>query len=156
MTRCATLFALGVIGFWTSGCATSKSTVESRRAERAAEYAALSDEQRALVDQGYIKAGMSEAAVYIAWGPPAQVLRAGDAAGETVTWLYHGQTTDTFLYWRFHPVVRPDGSTYLTRNLERDLSVREYVSAELTFRNGRLESWRALPRPPGGTFYNPR
>jgi hypothetical protein len=139
-----------------AGCATTKSTLETRKAERAAQYAALSAEHRALVDQGQIKAGMSEDAVFIAWGQPAQVLRAGDASGETVTWLYHGQTSDDFLYWRFHPVVRPDGSTYLTRNLQRDVNVREYVSAELNFRNGKLDTWRALPKPPTGTYYNPQ
>jgi hypothetical protein len=138
------------------GCATAKSTLETRKAERAAQYAGLSAEHRTLVDQGQIKAGMSEDAVFIAWGQPAQVLRAGDASGETVTWLYHGQTSDDFLYWRFHPVIRPDGSTYLTRNLERDVNVRAYVSAELNFRNGQLESWRALPKPPSGTYYNPQ
>jgi hypothetical protein len=154
MTRLPLLLTAGLIVV--VGCATATSTLETRKTERAAQYAALSAEHRTLVDQGQIKAGMSEDAVFIAWGQPAQVLRAGDAAGETVTWLYHGQSSDDYLYWRFHPVVRPDGSTYLTRNLERDVNVREYVSAELNFRNGRLENWRALPKPPSGTFYAPR
>lgn len=153
MTRLMLLVTAGLLTG--AGCAT-KSTLETRKAERATQYAALSAEHRSLVDQGQIKAGMSEDAVFIAWGQPAQVLRAGDASGETVTWLYHGQTSDDFLYWRFHPVVRPDGSTYLTRNLQRDVNVREYVSAELNFRNGKLETWRALPKPPTGTYYNPQ
>lgn len=138
------------------GCATTKSTIESRKAERAEDYAKLSAEHRSLVDQGQIKAGLSEAAVFIAWGKPAQVLHAGDATGETTTWLYHGQTSDDYLFWRFHPVLRPDGTSYLTRTLDRTVDVRSYVSAELTFRAGQLVSWRMLPKPPSGTYFDPR
>ncbi len=132
------------------GCSTP-STVASRRQERAAAYAALPAEQRAAADQGQLKAGMSEDAVYIAWGKPAQTLQKGDVSGVNTIWLYHSTTSDTYLNWRYQTMLRPDGSTFLDRSLDRDLEVREYVSAELTFEGGRLKSWRTLPRPASRT-----
>ncbi len=135
------------------GCATQP-TVETRRTERAAAYGALPPEQRKLVDEGQIKVGMNEDAVYIAWGQPAQVLQSEDASGQLTTWLYQGTTTDEFVGWRFVEMPGPNGS-YLTRRVERDFSVREYVSAELVFREGQLLSWRTLARPGGNTYYTP-
>ncbi len=147
-------FALGVIAaaLLAGGCATP-STIESRRQERAGAYAQLSDDERVLVDQGQLKIGMNEDAVYIAWGKPAQVLQSADASGRTSTWLYYGQTSDDYLHWHYSPVKRPDGSTYLDRHLVRDVDVREYVAAELIFREGKLQSWRTLPKPPSNTYF---
>lgn len=136
-----------------AGCATQP-TVESRRSERAAAYAALPPEQRELVDQGQIKVGMNEDAVYIAWGAPAQKLQSEDAAGRVTTWLYQGTTTDEFVGWRYTEVPGPNGS-YLTRRVDRDFNVREYVSAELVFQGGKLRNWRTLAKPPGNTYYTP-
>ena len=65
-----------------------QNTVQSRQQERAAAYAALNPEDRALVDQGKIKSGMSEDAVYIAWGRPSQVLKGETGGKATATWIY--------------------------------------------------------------------
>lgn len=148
------LSAIGLVAFLVvaAGCATP-STVASRQQERAAAYAALPAEIRAIVDEGRLKVGMSEDAVYIAWGKPAQKLQSGDASGEQVLWLYQGTTSDTYLNWRYQTMLRPDGSTFLDRTLDRNLDVREYVSAELTFQNGLLKSWRTLPRPGSRTIF---
>jgi hypothetical protein len=62
------------------GCANH--SVETRRRERAAAYAALNPEFQRLVDAGQIKAGMPEDAVYIALGRPTQIVLSGDATGE--------------------------------------------------------------------------
>jgi hypothetical protein len=93
----AGLFLAGLLG---AGCA-SPSTVTTRKQERAAAYAALSAEHQALVDAGRVAVGMGEDAVYMAWGKPAQVLQSGDATGLRTTWLYHGNTTDTYQYWHY-------------------------------------------------------
>lgn len=136
-----------------AGCSTP-STVESRRDERAAAYVALSAEDQALVNEGQIKVGMSEDAVYIAWGEPAQRLVSEDASGRVITWLYHGTTTDEYTTWRYYSVPGPNGA-YLSRRLDRDFDSREYVSAELVFRDGALQNWRTLPRPGGRSIYAP-
>lgn len=150
-----------VLGFLLlAGCASSAPTdpkqVAKRRTEKAAAYAALSAEHQAVVDQGQIRVGLPEDAVYIAWGRPAQVLRSGDASGETMTWLYEGTTTDDYLSWNYREVIRKDGTTYLDRFLDRDINIRTYVSAELTFRDGKLASWKMLPKPGSNTILAPQ
>ncbi|HAV62928.1 MAG TPA: hypothetical protein DCY13_11255 [Verrucomicrobiales bacterium] len=149
-----TSLSLMVAALLLAGACATKPTVETRRQERADAYAILPADQRALVDQGQIKVGMNEDAVYIAWGKPAQQLVSEDASGRRVTWLYHGTTTDEYVAWRFYEVPGPNG-THLARRLDRDFNVREYISAELVFRDGALESWRTLARPGGNTFYAP-
>lgn len=135
------------------GCAT-KSTVESRQLERLAAYEALPVDQRQLVAEGQIKVGMNQDAVYIAWGQPAQILSSEDESGRVNTWLYQGETTDEYLGWRYVEVTGPKGS-YLSRRPETTFTVREYVSAELIFRDGLLQSWRTLAKPGGNTYFSP-
>lgn len=143
-----------------ASCASSAPTdpkqVARRRTEKAAAYGQLTPEQQAVVDQGQIRVGLPEDAVYIAWGRPAQVLRSGDASGESVTWLYEGTTTDDYLSWNYREVIRKDGTTYLDRFLDRDINIRTYVSAELTFREGKLAAWRMLPKPGSNTILAPQ
>lgn len=148
-----------VLALVLAGCATQANTdprrIARRKAERAAAFAALPPDQQGLVEQGQIRVGMNTDAVYIAWGQPAQVLQSGDASGETTTWLYEGTTTDDYLSWNYREVVRKDGTAYLDRFLDRDINLRTYISAELTFRGGALASWKMLPKPPGQTIFAP-
>lgn len=148
------LLVPAVVLLLVAGCAT-RSSVASRRAERAAAYAALTADERALVDQGQIRTGMGEDAVYVAWGKPAQVLRGGDASGEQTTWLYQATATDAYHYWAYREYPRKDGSIYLDRLMQTDYNFRDYVSAELAFRDRKLASWRMLPKPPEGSYYAP-
>lgn len=143
--------ALLAMLFATAGCAT-KPTVETRRQERSAAYEALSPEQKKLVDEGQIKVGMNEDTVYIAWGKPAQVLQSEDTNGHVTTWLYQGTTTDEYVGWRYVELAGPNGPRF-ARRLDRDFNSRDYVSAELVFRDGQLQSWRTLAKPPGNTYY---
>ena len=128
-----------------TGCVSS--TIEKRRLERADAYQSLPAGLKALVDQGELEAGMSEDAVYIAWGKPDQVLQAGDRKGKTIRWIYEGTTADTHYYWEPFVVTRRDGTRVLDRRMIPQTEFREYVAAELDFRGGALESWRTLPRP---------
>lgn len=138
----AIVLLLGVLCF--TGCATS--TVASRRAEKTAAYTVLSAEDRALVDQGQIKIGLSEDVVYIAWGKPQEVLHSEDAQGRRVVWLYHGNYAEEHQYWNYRE-VNAGGQRYLERFLDRDFDFRTYVSSEIVFEGGRVQSWRTLPRP---------
>ena len=121
-------------GLLLMGCASS--TIETRRTERSASYAALTPEVRALVDQGQIRRGMTQDAVYIAWGKPGQILQQEDQRGHVTVWLYHGGWMEENRYW-----------TRYSRYPVTDYEPRTYVSAEITFMNGVVESWRTLPRP---------
>lgn len=119
-----------------AGCAT-KTTIASRKLERRAAYASFPPEIKSLVDAGRISAGMTPSAVYIAWGPPDEVLRSGDRNGESMTWVYRGAFLQPTRYWvgRRYPRV-----TY-------DYEPRTYIRAEILFANGVVEAWRTLPQP---------
>ena len=129
--RLATLILLPVLLL--AGCAT-KSTVQTRQKERAAAYAALTPEQRGLVDSGQIKAGMNPDAVYIAWGQPGQITRGGNASGETMTWLYYGGYVEETRYWG-------------RRDLHYAYDPRTFVRAQVVFVNGIVNSWQTFPAP---------
>lgn len=135
-----------------SGCATS--TIEERRAERSAAYEQLAPDQKTRVDGGDIEVGMSEDAVYIAWGKPDQVLQSGDKSGRVTTWLYEGTTTDTHYRWVAHAVTLPDGRRVLERHLSPRTEFRDYVAAELMFREGKLAEWKTNRRPPSRSFHS--
>jgi hypothetical protein len=92
------LIFLSLSLFLLVGCASTKK-FEQRRTERSAAYDTLSPEFKAAVDQGQITAGMPQDAVYIAWGPPAEILRSGSEQGETTRWLYYGSYMQEFRYW---------------------------------------------------------
>ena len=143
MVKRSIVCLLGLLLF--IGCATS--TVESRKKERLAAYNALPAEDKESVDKGQIKTGMSQDAVYIAWGPPAQILQnqAGNNGVQTV-WLYEGTTMQETRYWTFREVPY-GGHRFLERYLDRDYDPRNYVSAEIVFVGGKVASWRTLPRP---------
>ena len=128
-----------------SGCTTS--TIESRKKEKAAAYAALTPEERELVAKGQIKVGMSQDSVYIAWGPPADILesQAGNSGVQT-TWLYYGTSMQETRYWTFRQVPS-QGHVFLERYLDRDYDPHDYVRAEIVFVDGKVASWRTLPRP---------
>ncbi|MBU6402847.1 MAG: hypothetical protein KGS61_21205 [Verrucomicrobia bacterium] len=128
------------VRFWTplalglvlAGCASS--SVTSRIKQKQAAYDALPPDQKQLVDQGQLRVGMSEDAVYIALGKPNEILHSGDQSGETTTWLYYSSYMQGYpMWWR--------------RNFSYTYNPQDYVKAELVFVNGRLVSWRTLPMP---------
>lgn len=127
-----------------TGCA--RDSIENRRHEKWMAYSALPQEQRELVDQGRIRVGMSEDAVYIAWGKPDEILESEGPDGMETIWQYHGTWTQEIRYWTYRE-TRRNGQLVLERYLARDYQPRPYVRAEITFRKGRVVSWRMLPRP---------
>lgn len=118
-----------------AGCATS--TIQSRERARAAAYASLSPQVKTLVNQGRIAVGMTPNAVYIAWGKPDEELHSGNQQGVKTTWVYRGAFLEETQYWvgRRFP------------HLAHDYQPRSYVSAEIVFANGVVQSWRTLPQP---------
>jgi len=136
--------AVVLVAFLVQGCATS--TIVNRRQEKLAAYNALPAAQRELVDHGQIQVGMGQDAVYIAWGPPEQVLEEETQEGHTVTWLYHGQWMQESQYWNYREVSR-GGTVFMERYPDREYDPRDYVRAEIIFAGGKVVRWRTLPRP---------
>jgi hypothetical protein len=131
-----------------AGCAT-KSTVETRKLERLSAYEALPADQKAMVDAGQIRIGMSSDAVYIAWGKPSEILESEDPQqGHLVFWRYYGSWLEENRYWAYREVNRgPRGGIYVERYLTSDYSPRDYVRSEIVLKDGKVISWRTLPRP---------
>jgi hypothetical protein len=130
-----------------AGCATS--TIESRRAEKMGAYTSLSADEQRLVDEGQIKIGMSADAVYIAWGPPSEVLESEDPQqGRITTWRYYGSWMQESRYWAYRETRRGEADLYLERYLVTDYQPRDYVRAEIHLDKGKVISWRTLPKPP--------
>ena len=130
-----------------AGCA-ANSTIESRRIEKSSAYEALSSDQKAMVDTGQVRVGMSLDAVYIAWGKPSETLESEDAAGHLTTWRYYGSFLQENRYWAYREVNgRGRGDAFLERYLTSDYSSRDYVRSEIVFKDNKVLSWRTLPRP---------
>src|SRR5882672_2627855 len=93
------ILSLALLALLLAGCATSN--VESRKKERYNAYSELSTEQRAAVDTGQIKVGMTMDAVYIAWGKPHQIVSGETPEGAQVIWLYMGTRLQGYTYWGY-------------------------------------------------------
>jgi len=123
------------------GCATS--TIETRKQERHGAYSELPAEQKAAVDTGKIKVGMSMDAVYIAWGKPADILTSESSKGTLVTWLYRGTYLQEYRYWTHQGYYYGRGY-YSAPYLAHDYYPQSYVSAEVIFEGGAVKEWRNL------------
>jgi hypothetical protein len=145
-TRVKQLFPAACAVLLLTGCMSS--SVASRTKERPAAYAALPPDIKSLVDSEQIRVGMSEDAVYIAWGKPAQVLQSETERGAQTVWQYWGGWMEETRYWAYREVGR-GGETCLERYLIHDYEPRTYLRAELVFVAGRLKEWHTLAQPPG-------
>src|SRR3954463_15597220 len=67
---------------------TSCTTVETRIAEKQESFRQMSPTDQALVQQGRIREGMSQDAVYIAWGPPSQRVPGRNRGSIVETWVF--------------------------------------------------------------------
>lgn len=140
-------FSVMLAGLFLTGCA-APSTIESRRTEKLALYQTLPAETQALVDQGQVRVGMPSDAVYISWGPPSEVLESEDNSGRISTWRYYGTWMQESRYWTYREVNPGQGrDVYLERYLATDFNPRDYVRAEINFKDGKVLNWRTLPRP---------
>jgi hypothetical protein len=133
------------------GCATT-STIPKRMEERRAAYDALPPEQRSLVDQGQIKIGMTSDAVYIAWGPPSQILNSESGAGTSTTWIYSGTGWQQRGYWTYHNYGYVYGGRYGYVHplpaYDYDYIPYRYTAAEVVFEKGVVKSWKHVTPPP--------
>ena len=148
-------------------CATSCTTVETRIQEKPQAYQSLSPSDQALVQQGKIREGMSQDAVYIAWGAPSQHAPGRNRGHIVETWIYDatsaGDYGGPFLYghpygygvgygfygghrgrlYRGHAFYDPfyDPFFYNRANIVR------YPERIVSFDNGRVISFQFLPSP---------
>ena len=77
-----------------TGC----STTESRISEHPDLFQTLSPKDQSLVSRGQIRVGMSENAVWLAWGSPNQKAVGAMRGHATETWIYFTTTTGPYGY----------------------------------------------------------
>src|SRR2546430_16316836 len=82
-----------------TGC----STVESRISEHPDLFHSLSANDQALVSRGEIRSGMSQNAVWLAWGNPDQKAVGSMRGRETETWVYMNTTSSPYGYGYGYP-----------------------------------------------------
>jgi hypothetical protein len=149
---------------------TSCSTTESRIAEHPEIFQTLSSRDQALVSEGKIREGMSENAVWLAWGAPDQKAT-GSARGRAVeTWIYNDYTFASAPYpypygpygyggyfgggavfhhhhgHRFAIIGDPFYDPFYYSYMQSQVA---YPSKTVTFVNGRVVSLQILTPPRG-------
>ena len=77
---------------------TSCATTESRISQHPEMYQRLSPSDQALVQQGKIRNGMSQDAVYLAWGGPDQRATGSVHGRPAETWIYTGTSHYPYPY----------------------------------------------------------
>ncbi len=149
-------------------------TPQSRISERPAVYNALSARDQALVSQGKIREGMSQDAVYLAWGAPNQRGPGRHRGSSAETWIYFstaaGDYYPGFGYGGFgYGYGFGGGFGYSGSSLHRHRSGRlhrhvfydpfydpffyrrtsvvSYPERIVSFQNGRVISFQFLPAP---------
>lgn len=103
----ALTFGLAASAMILAGC----STTESRISEHPEIYQSLSPNDQALVSRGEIRSGMSQNAVWIAWGSPDQKLMGNMRGKTTETWIYLAGTTMPYAY-PYGPYLHGYGGGY--------------------------------------------
>ncbi|MDQ6654896.1 MAG: hypothetical protein M3Y80_03670, partial [Verrucomicrobiota bacterium] len=169
----AVIAAAGLCVFALSGC----TTTQTRIAEKSATFQRLSPADQARVQQGEIREGMPEDAVYIAW--VAQSLREpGRNRGQTVdTWIYYATAAGDYPgpfyfgggygyglggygygigggygggYYGGHRgrfYRHPYYSPFYDPFFYNHANIVRYPERTVSFANGRVIAWQLLPAP---------
>jgi hypothetical protein len=90
----ALMFGFAASAIVLAGC----STTESRISEHRDLFNTLSPNDQALVSRGQIRVGMSQNAVWLAWGSPDQKAAGAMRRRETETWIYMNTTSYGYPY----------------------------------------------------------
>jgi hypothetical protein len=144
----------------------SCSTTQTRISERPEVFNALSPTDQALVQQGRIREGMSQDAVYIAWGAPNQRGPGRFRGRATETWIYFNTAAGDYYpppfaygiggYGRLRGGFGPRGrfggyysyyDPFHDPWFYRRTSVIAYPERAVSFQNGRVISFLFLPEP---------
>jgi len=88
MTRPILFKALTVVFAASAMILTGCDTTESRVSEHPEIFNSLSPRDQQLVQQGQIRTGMSQSAVWLAWGSPEQKAMGEMRGRQTETWIY--------------------------------------------------------------------
>ena len=151
--------------FFVAGC----TTIDTRISERQEAFRSMSPPDQALVQQGKIREGMSQDAVYIAWGPPSQRIPGRYRGSMVETWVYDataaGDYPGPFSYgagYGYGPGYGFFGGGYGRHRFHRGhylydpffdpyfynhANIVRYPERTVSFQGGRAIGWQFLPAP---------
>ncbi len=129
-------------GLFLASCAPT--TPLGRIQQQPEKFAALSPKQQELVQQGQIDRGMSQDAVFIAWGSPASVFQGSNNGRPTERWDYAGSRpvfTNTFhgSYGRHWGPYRRRG--YSGMGWGPEVVYIPYRTGSVWFIDNQVDSW---------------
>ena len=142
----ARIILAGLAAAMFSNC--TPSTPQSRIEQEPGRYGRLSSKDQALVNQGNIRTGMTQDAVYLAWGKPDSVSKGGTGSASTERWTYTGTTP----VWSNQLNIgygggfgRSSHCGYYGGFYEYGPSVTyvPYTAGVVHFRNGRVSKWES-------------
>ncbi len=147
-----TVLLLLALAAFSAGCAT-KSGAEKRIEKNPQLFGKLSDRDRELVRNGEVKEGMSQEAVFLAWGRPDRVMSGGRDGKSSEKWAYFdSQPVSNFsvgigagaihpFYTNFgvHPAF---GYSYGPGwGYGTDIDFVSHISRQVEFTNGKVTAW---------------
>ncbi len=135
------LFALSA-GMFFASCAPS--TPQARIQREPEKFESLSQNHRQLVEQGRIDRGMSQDAVFLAWGPPSRTFQGSKNNRISERWDYSGSRpvfTNTFhgSYGRFYGPYRRHG--FSNAGWGPEVAYIPYRIGSVWFIDNQVDSW---------------
>lgn len=137
-----TLLSALSAGLLFASCAPS--TPQARIQRQPEKFAALSAKHQDLVQQGRIDRGMSQDAVFLAWGSPSRVFQGSQNNRQSERWDYSGSrpvTVNTFhgSYGRFYGPCR--GRGFSSVGWGPEIAYIPYHIGSVWFIDNQVDSW---------------
>lgn len=135
------------------GCQTGAETRIQKNPEL---YGKLSSKDKERVSQGVIREGMTDEAVFLAWGRPDRVLTGSRSGSATEKWAYFdSRPVSSFSYGYSSGYVHPFYSRYGVHprfgygygpywGYGTGVDFVQQISKQVEFRNGRVTSWERV------------
>ncbi|MDL5050037.1 hypothetical protein QQ054_28925 [Oscillatoria amoena NRMC-F 0135] len=134
------LILLTLAVFILQGC----STIQSRMRERQGAFNALPPEEKKLVQQGVIKTGMNQDAVYIAMGNPSRALAKSVKGVEYSSWIYERLITQSIPAWTYYYGRDCRGRVVAYPYYNPIYTYYDIPYFKVTFKNGKVVEWEQL------------
>ncbi len=137
------LFCAAAVAFVLMLPACQVATPATRIEQNPVLFSSLPEADRALVQQGQIRAGMSPGAVYLAWGHPNAQPFVGEENGKRFErWVYTRPEPVMVTPSWDGPCMGPYGRCYGHGGMP-DTAYIPRIIATVTFEEGRVVSWEA-------------
>lgn len=141
---CKTFRYLAIIAGLTLFCGcSSNNQIEARRHEKWLQYGSMNWETRGLIEQGIICQGMSQDAVFIAFGEPDEKFGAGNNSSETMRWGY-GEYMGGKKPKVFFKEFEKGGKIYLQKCAKREKNQTLYSRVEIIFSRDKVARWELM------------